>query len=99
MNKNTLLCFQIFNKSKTFSFIKESNHPCSYYFTLFSVFLFWYTYLHLFLLKDFLFLWIRWRRRNVSILINVSHHFLQCFSLLGICFTFFHLFNLVLPLF
>src|SRR2546421_1453674 len=98
MYKNTLLCLQVIDEAKAFFLIKEGHHPRSYRISLRPFRLFGHTNLHVFLPEGFLFAGI-WRcRRNVSILVQVSHHFVQGFSFLRICLTFLHFFPLILLL-
>src|SRR5215831_15020671 len=98
MQENIFMGTFIFNKSKTLVFVKESNHPCCDQIIFFNRLLFWSTYLYILLLKHLLFMCIRRRRRNISVFINVGHHLFQCFSFFSICFSFRHLFGLVLLL-
>src|ERR1700730_2642897 len=98
MYENTFLSLEVLDKTKTFCFIKESNHSGSYGFFRFTGLLFWDTYLHIFQLIGFLFPWIRRNGGNISVFIKVSHHFIQGFPFLRICFAFFHLFLFILPL-
>src|SRR5258708_38188498 len=99
MHKNAFLRLHIFNKAKTLGLIEEGNNARSYKVSGVKFSCLGCAYLHIFCSHNpFLITWIRWFRRKIAVLIDISHHFFEGLPFSGLCLALIHLLLLVLAL-